>query len=359
METSTEPSSILKVTLIAAGAVIIIFGMKMGAAILNPILLGLIIGISVLPIAGWMKRKGAPDWLAFLITLVLMVLVIVGFIVLVGISVNNLINTLPQYQDNLQGLINSVQSSLQRIGIGSDEIQGYLGGIDQGKILGSLASFLGGILGSLSSLLIMLMVLIFFLLGVPLYGAKLKRIPANNPTLVRVLGLGRDLREYVGITTWINFLVALVNTVFLFILGVDFAVLWGLLSFLTGYIPNVGFWIAAIPAVMMALLQFGPGKALIVLVGFVLINGGVQNFLQPKMMGAGLNLTTFAVTLSLFFWAWVLGPMGALLAVPMTMIVKEVFLDAYDDSRVLAELMSANTPAKSTPDVPASQMADT
>ena len=92
------------------------------------------------------------------------------------------------------------------------------------------------------------------------------------------------------------------------------------------------------------MLQFGIGKALIVLVGFIVINGGVQNILTPKMMGQGLNLSVFVVTVSLFFWGWVLGPMGAILAIPLTMIVKEVFLDAYDDTRELADLMSGAGP---------------
>jgi predicted PurR-regulated permease PerM len=201
----------------------------------------------------------------------------------------------------------------------------------------------------------MLMVLIFFLLGAPALATRLKTgFPAGNPTLARFRELAGDLREYVRITTWINLLVGLVNTIFLFILGVDYALLWGLLSFLMGYIPNVGFWIALIPPFLLALLEFGVAKALIVLTGYVLINGGVQNFLQPRMMGSGLNLSPLVVILSLFFWGWVLGPMGALLAVPLTMIVKEVFLDAYDDTRGLSELMSADSPVtEPLPDVPA------
>jgi predicted PurR-regulated permease PerM len=201
----------------------------------------------------------------------------------------------------------------------------------------------------------MLMVLIFFLLATPGLSTKLRLgSAANNPNLTRFRGLARDLREYVSITTWINLLVGVVNTVFLLLLGVDYALLWGLLSFLMGYIPNVGFWIALIPPFLLALLEFGAARALLVLVGYVVINGGVQNFLQPRMMGAGLNLSPFIVVLSLFFWGWVLGPMGALLAVPLTMIVKEVFLEAYDDTRGLAELMSADTPAKKPArDVPA------
>jgi len=133
----------------------------------------------------------------------------------------------------------------------------------------------------------------------------------------------------------------LVDTIFLLILGVDFALLWGLLAFLLGYIPSVGFWFALIPPFILALFEFGITKALIVLVGYILINGSVQNFLQPKMMGSGLNLSPLVVVISLFFWAWVLGPIGALLAVPMTIIVKEIFLEGFDDTRGLAGLMGS------------------
>ena len=105
-----------------------------------------------------------------------------------------------------------------------------------------------------------------------------------------------------------------------------------------------------IPPTALAFLEFGATKALIVLIGYVVINGGVQNFIQPKLMGAGLNLSPLVVVLSLFFWGWVLGPMGALLAVPLTMIVKDVLLDAYDDTRGLADLRSADSPSKPASD---------
>jgi predicted PurR-regulated permease PerM len=355
MATNTRNSSINNVIVAGAGLFIITFGMRLSSSILSPILLAAIIGISVAPVATWLSRKGAPDWLALLVTITLVILGIVGLIALIGVSVGNLVATLPRYQDNLQELVDSLQAALERLGLGTTQIGAFLGQTDSNQILSSIGSFLGGILATLSGLVTMLMVLIFFLLGAPALSTKLKTgFPAGNPTLARFRGLARDLREYVRITTWINFLVGLVNTVFLFILGVDYALLWGLLSFLMGYIPNVGFWIALIPPFVLALLGFGTAKALIVLVGYVLINGGVQNFLQPRMMGTGLNVSPFVVVLSLFFWGWVLGPMGALLAVPLTMIVKEVFLDAYDDTRGLSELMSAESPTKEpAPDAPA------
>jgi AI-2 transport protein TqsA len=149
---------------------------------------------------------------------------------------------LPEYQDNLQSLINALQASLADIGLGQGQSQYALRQIDTARLIGFISSFLAGILGSLSNLVIVLMVLFFFLLGTPLLSSKLKGdYPAGNPSVKRFLALARDLRQYVAITTWINFLVGLVNTIFLFLLGVDFAILWGLLSFITGYIPNVGF----------------------------------------------------------------------------------------------------------------------
>lgn len=353
LQTEAGNSSILKVVLIGAGASIIVLTMKESASILSQFLLAGIIGISVLPATSWLIRRGVSTWLALLITIVLIFLGVLSLIVLVGISVKNLVDTLPQYQDNLQGLLNTAETGLESIGFGQSELESAIGGIETGKVIGFLSSFLGGIMAELSGLLVMLMVLIFFILGAPLMSTKMKEnIPSDSPVYARFRSLVRDLQQYVSITTWINFLVGLVNTVFLIIIGVDFAVLWGVLSFLTGYIPNVGFWIALIPPFLLALLQFGIGKALIMLVGFVVINGGVQNFLQPKMMGQGLNLSVFVVTVSLFFWGWVLGPMGALLAVPLTLIVKEVFLDAYDDTRALSDLMGADAPGKKTvPDV--------
>jgi AI-2 transport protein TqsA len=356
MKTITGNSSILGVLLGGAGLFIIIYGMKLTASFISPILLAVIIGISVAPLASWLERKGLPNWMAFLVTIGVMILGIVGLIALLGISVSQMIATLPQYQDSLQGQKEALQTSLEGLGLGTGQIQASLGQTDPGKLLSYVGSLFGSILGGLSGLAIMLMVLIFLLLATPGLTTKLKMdFPADSPNLARFRGLAGDIREYVGITTWINFLVGLVNAIFLFILGVDFPILWGLLAFLMGYIPSVGFWIALIPPTILAFFEFGATKALIVLVGYVLINGGVQNFIQPRMMGAGLNLSALVVVISLFFWGWVLGPMGALLAVPLTMVVKEVFLDAYDATRGLADLMSADAPTEQpAPDVPTS-----
>jgi predicted PurR-regulated permease PerM len=347
MKTVPGNSSIIGVLMGGAGLFIIIFGMKLSASIMSPILLAVVIGISVSPLMSWLQRKGVMQGLALLITIVVIIVGVLGLMALIGFSVSELVVTLPQYEENLQGQKDALQATLGDLGMADGQIQTSLQNTDPSKLLNYVGSLFGGILGFLSGLVIMLMVLIFLLLATPGLTSKLSLdFSQKSPTLTRFRQLARDLREYVGITTWINFLVGLVNAIFLYLLGVDFPILWGLLAFLMGYIPSVGFWIALIPPTILAFFEFGATKALIVLVGYVLINGGVQNFIQPRMMGAGLNLSPLVVVLSLFFWGWVLGPMGALLAVPLTMVVKEIFLNAYDDTRGLADLMSADSSSK-------------
>jgi len=341
MTTNNKESSILSALIGGASLFIVVFGMKYASSILSPIILAFIIAVSTIPLVKWLIRKGVPDWLALLITIALLIVTIVGLITLIGVSIDELIVTLPQYTDNLQGQKETLQTQLGNLGIGTEQLPS-LSSFDPSKLLDTIGGMLGGIVGVLSGVVLMLLVLIFMLLDTAGFTTRLKiGFPENDPTMVRFSGLVRDLRQYVSITTKINLFVGLVDTIFLLILGVDFALLWGLLAFLLGYIPSVGFWFALIPPFILALFEFGITKALIVLVGYILINGGVQNFLQPKMMGSGLNLSPLVVVISLFFWAWVLGPIGALLAVPMTIIVKEIFLEGFDDTRGLAGLMGS------------------
>lgn len=347
MNIRADNSSILKVILIGAGTAVIIFALQASANIVNPILLALIIGISVDPLSVWLQRKGLPSGLALGLTIVIVLLSLIGLIILLILSLENLLTSLPQYSSTLQTSIQTMQESLNNAGLSGGIIQSAIEGIEPGPVISAATSFLNALLADLSNLFITLLVLFFFLVDLPLIKKILEKdLLATNPFLIRLRLMVRDLRQYVIISTQINFFVGVVSAIFLFIMGVDYAVLWGLLSFLLGYIPTLGFWISLIPPFILALLEFGIGKALIVLIGFNVINFVIQTFLQPKMMGSGLNLSASVVTISLFVWGWILGPTGALLAIPMTLIVKELFLDAYDDTRGLADLMSAAEPSK-------------
>jgi predicted PurR-regulated permease PerM len=166
-----------------------------------------------------------------------------------------------------------------------------------------------------------------------------QRLGVDSTIIERLSEFTLEVRRYVGIMTMINLLVAAGNTVLLLVLGVDFALLWGILSFFLGYIPSVGFWLALIPPVLLAWAEQGVATAVIVFVAYVLINGAVQNIMQPRIMGRGLRLSPLVVFVSVVVWTALLGGLGALIAVPMTLIVQKV-LAQFDSTRWIADLMS-------------------
>jgi predicted PurR-regulated permease PerM len=158
------------------------------------------------------------------------------------------------------------------------------------------------------------------------------------PVIGRVTALTGDVRKYMTVLTGVNLLVGLGDAVFLWVLGVDYAALWGLLAWFMGYIPSIGFWIAMIPPVLMGYAQYGLPTALIIFVGYVLINGTVENFYKPKVMGENLRISPVVVFVGLFIWGYLLGGIGAILAVPMTMLVL-IIMENFEGTRPIAILM--------------------
>ena len=311
-----------------ASIVIILFGIRGSASVINPILLALVITITVLPIPSRLTKRGMPGWLALVVSILMVVLILGLVIATVFLSVTQLSVSLPTYLSSasLQASMESSASSVQ---------------IDQ--VITAIGPIAQGLLASIGNLLVsfgLALVIFFFMISAAISLPTPSRlgIDPDNPTIGRVASLTEDVRKYMTVLTGINFLVGLGNTVFLMILGVDYAVLWGLLSWFMGYIPSVGFIIALIPPMLMAYAQYGMSTALIVLVGFIVINGGVQNFLQPKIMGQSLKISPVIVFVSLFIWGYLLGGIGAILAVPMTLLVL-ILMENVEITRPLALLM--------------------
>lgn len=346
-----ELSPNLRLLLGGGGLVLIVAGMRAAASILNPLLLALVIALTLAPLLGWLKRKGLPSWLALLIT----ILVIVGgglfLVAFIGFSVDQLTTQVPNYQDNLAAQKQAIENQMGQLGINASSISNS-SALKPENLIKPVQYVASEVVKAISAGFIMLLILIFLLFEASGFSAKLRPewIP-DHPILDRASRFGKDIRQYVLITTWINFLVGLADTVFLLILGVDYAFLWGILAWLLGYIPSVGFWLALLPPLFLAFVEFGVTRALIVLVGYILINGSVQNFIQPKLMGQGLNLAPVMIVLSLFFWTWVFGPVGALLAIPLTLAVQKLILEGNEGTRWLAALMGAGAASSSAEEV--------
>lgn len=318
----SQPVVFLLVAL--ASVFVIAWGIKTSAPILNPILLATVITVVVLPMPQRLTRRGLPAWLSFVVTLLLVVGVIAAIVFLIFFSFAN-----------VAGDIAVQLAALQ---------QQLLPGLANGELVTGVFGFVSGAVAALGNGLVQmsLVLLIFvFMLSGALLTPKLDRLgPETSSAFTQVTQLTQDVRRYMSITTAVNFLVAVGNVILLWIVGVNAALLWGLLAFVTGYIPTVGFWIALIPPTLIAYSTIGVDAAVVVFLGYVLINGSVQNFIQPRMMGQGLGVSPVVVFISLFVWSWLLGPVGAVLSMPLTMIIMAV-LYYFEGTRWIAVLMSA------------------
>jgi AI-2 transport protein TqsA len=325
----------LPIYLVSLAAIcIVLFGIRAAAPILNPILLAMVITITVLPIPGRLTRRGLPGWLALVLTILVVVLALALVIATVFFSVTKLAVELPAYLADAsatatQGLPPEITGSAAYIAITQAESE--LGPIAQGLITTTL------------DLLVqfgMALFIFFFMISaaIALPGAKRLGLDPRAPVVGRITTLTGDIRHYMSILTVINFLVGMGDFVFLMFLGVDYALLWGLLAWFMGYIPSIGFIIALIPPVLMAYAQYGLGTALLVLVGYVVINGGVQNFIQPKMMGQGLRINPLVVFVGLFVWGFLLGGIGAILATPLTVLVITL-MENFEGTHFVAVLL--------------------
>ncbi|NOX61118.1 MAG: AI-2E family transporter [Chloroflexi bacterium] len=317
-----------------ASIFIIMLGIKTTAAIINPILLALVITIAVSPLPQRLMKRGVSSRVAFVITIVAVVGGILAVMVLFGWSLYALRLKIPTYADNIAARSAEWNALFER----TTSISVDLNQIGASEISGIALGVVGMFANALVQVFMTLLIFIF-MLSAALTMSGQTELESGATTMVESFRVfTSDVSEYVNVTTVINLLVGIGDAIFLLIFGVDFALLWGLLAWFLGYIPTVGFWLALIPPTILAWAEHGPTTAFIVFIGFVLINGSVQNFIQPKMMGDNLNISPIVVFLSLFIWGWLLGAIGAILAVPLTLLIL-VTLEQFETTRGFVRLI--------------------
>ena len=334
----------------AASIFVILFGIRGSAYILNPILLAAVITITVLPIPGRLKNRGLPGWLSLVLTILVVVLMLGLVIFVMFLSVTALATDLPTYLDDGSQQMTAettTSDSASTDPSSSDTTSTDPETTDTSSETSSTTVQIGGIaqsmIESVVNLLVQIgwaLVIFFFMISAAISLPRPSRmgLDPSHSAVGKLSSITEDVRKYMTVLTGVNFLVGLGDTLFLLVLGVDYAILWGLLAWFMGYIPSIGFMIALIPPVLMAYAQYGIETALIVLLGYILINGGVQNFIQPKIMGDRLRISPLVVFVGLFVWGYLLGGIGAILAVPLTMLVL-IALENFPGTRNLAILM--------------------
>jgi predicted PurR-regulated permease PerM len=329
-----------------AAVIIIVFGLQMAKALLVPFLVAAFLAlISVRPML-WMQGRRVPAIVAALIivTVIMMIFAIVGAIV--GSSIGEFTAALPSYQERLdvivQGVVNLVG---QRFNI-DESLQNLGAMIDPGWAMGLAATILNGLKDVLTNVFLIIFTMIFFLLEASTVETKVEAaFGRSTQSLQQPRAFLANLGRYLGIKTIVSLATGLSAGVVTWAIGLDFPLLWAMLAFLLNYVPTIGSIIAAVPAVLMALVQLGPGEASATAVGFVAINLVFGNFIEPRLMGYGVGISPLVVFIGLVFWGFVFGPVGMLLSVPLTMTLK-LALESDQRTRWIAILIGSERDAQ-------------
>lgn len=335
-----EPAKGTGLLVNAAALVIIIAGLKAAAPMITVVLVAVFIAMVSAPAVIWLRRKRVPAGVAVLLVIFAVLGILSGVGIVFGTSVNAFVRELPAYTQRMNHQMSVVLHWLRSHGV---DIRGLdlLKSLHPGSVMsvvGDVFTALGGLLGNS---VVIILVVVFTLLEVPSLEMKFRTAFADaESTLDRIGMITTNVERYLGLKTLISLVTGIIAGAWVAILGVDFPLLWGLLAFLLNYIPTFGSIIAAIPPVLLALVILGLGKALLVALGYLLLNFLMGNIIEPRLMGQSMGLSTLVVLLSLLGWGWALGTAGMFLAVPLTMALK-IVLESSESTRWLAILMDS------------------
>ncbi len=326
-----------RLALTAACAVVVIIGMRITAEVIAPVILAFVVTVAIAPVLGWFMRRGLSRMSAYALTLTVTLLAALFTVVLLSASLASFALGLPDYADEIQPYWDWAVRFFDTLGVDLNSLFS-LKDLDPKSLVEAGVALIGSLTSLLSVLTLMGFVFAFMLLDATTIARKLEA-----GMLGRALGaavrLTTELRAFVKVTAYLGAAVAILETILLLVLGVPNALLWGLLSFFLSFIPYVGFILALIPPALLALITGGWVAALVVIGGYVGINTVSDNVIKPHVMGTETNLSPLTVFVSLVLWGWVLGPLGGLLAVPMTLIVKDLLFEVYPEWHGLAMLL--------------------
>src|SRR3954447_15314204 len=342
MENGLRRPSFLRVVVALAATVVVVVGMRLAAPILNPFLFAVVLALLFGPLYAWLGRRGLPTPLALLIMLLFVGAIFLGLSFTLGASISRFTERLGFYASQLDGQLDDLDALIGRLGLSNVDLHDV---VKPGALAEALGVVLAGIAGFLGDLFLILAIMLFLLAeGSAMMGRLRASVPGDDPRVAGLIEVGHNVVRQFGLRAIVNLFTAVGVTLLLVLLGVDFPLLWGVLTFFLSFVPYVGLALAVAPAVLLALAEFGLSRAIVVIVAVVVVNVLAENVLSPVLMGRGLDLSPTVVFLSFIFWAWVLGGPGAFLAVPITLFVIGI-LGTFPETRWLASLMGASSPS--------------
>lgn len=346
-------SSGLRLLIGLAAAVIALIGIGHVSSIAGPAFLALTLTITVSPLRSWLRRRGASSWVLVVVPLTVVFVGLVAFVGAMVVSVAQLAVLLPTYTDKYNALVSEISTWIHGLGITTDQVNAVLEKLDPNKVLALVQAFLGSLLSVGSAFVLILLLLFGMSLDATFLQDALAALQSSRPHLVEALrGFSQATLRYLVVSSVFGLIVAVLDASALAILGVPLPLLWGLLAFITNYIPNVGFIIGVIPPALLALLDSGWQTMLWVLLVYCVLNFIIQSVIQPKFAGESAGLSTTLTILSLLVWTVVLGAIGAVLAVPLSAFAKALLIDADPGTRWAIPLVSGQPEDRPEPRKP-------
>ncbi|MDG2375976.1 MAG: AI-2E family transporter [Woeseiaceae bacterium] len=330
----------------AAAIVVIVFGMQAASALLVPFLLAVFFAMIAIRPMLWLQSHRVPSALAALIIVIAMMLILGLVAGILGNSIADFTAQLPNYQARLESIVTSTGDFIESLLGEETDVENLTDLVDPGFAMGFAANILTSLQGVLTNTFLILFAMVFILLEAASMGIKANAAFGEGTGVFdRTREFLHNLGRYLGIKTIVSLATGFCTCILALVVGLDFPLLWGMLAFLFNYVPTIGSIIAAVPAVLLALIQLGVPEATTTAIGFLSINVIFGNIVEPRLMGYGVGISPLVVFLSLVLWGWIFGPVGMLLSVPLTMTVK-MALEANEDTRWIAILIGSERDAE-------------
>ena len=338
--------------LVLAALVVCCVGIYFLQGLLGPAFFALTLVITVRPLVAWASKHKVPRAVSAIGAIVLIYAFVIGLFVALGVAVAQLVDTLPSYSEKFMAIWQRAQSELDRLGIDQSSLLDQLStAVDTSRIVTLAQGMLGQLTSFGSILMIMGLAVVFLMFDMSRIEVRAEALTRLKPGIATSLEeFARSVRSYWLVSTVFGLIVAVLSVIALGVMGVPMAVTWGVLSFITNYIPNIGFFIGLVPPTLLALVDSGPWKALWVIVVYSALNFVIQSLIQPKFTGDAVGLNTTTTFLSLLFWAQVIGSLGAILAVPLTLFVKALLIDSDPRAAWVSIFLSAGDAPVREPD---------
>lgn len=323
-----------------AAATVTVAGVKTVSGILGPTFLALVLAIAAQPIKEAVARRGGPGWLGTVLTLVVVYVGVVAFCASLLVALARFAALVPQYQAEFARVLDNLRDALAAVGVDDEQIATVLDAFDLTQLAGVVGDLLGAVLSLGTNLFFVIALILFICLDADAFLRHLHAVRENRSQFAAAMtSFAHGTRRYLVVSTIFGLVVAVIDTALLWVIGVPAALLWGLLAFITNYIPNIGFVLGLVPPAVLGLLEGGWGMMFAVIVAYSVVNLVIQSVIQPKLVGDAVGISASITFLSLVVWAWILGPLGAVLAVPLTLLVKTIFVDVDPRTRWVSGLI--------------------